>query len=143
MRARYGALAGLSLALLLAASPGGAQERVIPLDTVSVDVSSRAAGELGAATHGVEVISAEAIRRSPASAIPDLLQWALGVALMPRSPALADVSLRGSSFEQVLVLVDGVRVSDAQTGHFDLDLAVPLDQVERIEILRGPGSSLH
>src|SRR5690606_27325750 len=75
--------------------------------------------------------------------IPDLLQWALGVDLMPRSPALADVSLRGSSFEQVLVLVDGVRVSDAQTGHFDLDLAVPLDQVERIEILRGPGSSLH
>jgi hypothetical protein len=62
---------------------------------------------------------------------------------MPRSPALFDVAVRGSSFEQVLVLVDGIRMSDAQTGHFDLNLAVPLDQVDRIEILRGPASTLH
>lgn len=137
--------AALSAALLVlsARAPLGAQERVIPLDTLRVDASSAASSELGAASRGVEVITAEAIRRSPASSVPDLLQWAVGVDLMPRSPALADVGLRGSSFEQVLVLVDGVRVSDAQTGHFDLDLAVPLDQVERIEVLRGSASSLH
>jgi outer membrane cobalamin receptor len=62
---------------------------------------------------------------------------------MPRSGANGDVAVRGSSFEQVLVLVDGIRASDAQTGHFDLDLGVPLDQIERIEIVRGPGSALH
>jgi outer membrane cobalamin receptor len=134
----------LGLAALLATPVGaGAQERVIPLDTVRVDVVSRATGQLGAATRAVEVITAEAIRRSPVSTVTEALRWALGVDLMPRSPALADVALRGSSFEQVLVLVDGVRMSDAQTGHFDLNLAVPLDQVERIEILRGAASSLH
>ena len=55
----------------------------------------------------------------------------------------ADLSIRGSTFEQVLVLVDGVRMSDPQTGHFDLDLAVPLERVERIEILRGPASAVY
>ncbi len=136
-------LAAAAAVLLSAPPPFAAQERVIPLDTLRVDASSLAAGELGAATRAVDVIPAEAIRRSPASSVADLLQWSVGVDLMPRSPALTDVALRGSSFEQVLVLVDGIRVSDAQTGHFDLDLAVPLDQVERIEILRGPASSLH
>lgn len=135
-------LAAASL-LLLAVSPLPAQERVIPLDTVRVDASSRASAELGAATRAAQVIDAEAIRRSPAASLPELLRWAAGVDLMPRSPALADVALRGSSFEQVLVLVDGVRVSDAQTGHFDLDLAVPLEQVERVEVLRGAASALH
>jgi iron complex outermembrane receptor protein len=60
---------------------------------------------------------------------------------MSRSPAQADISIRGSTFEQVLVLIDGNPMSDAQTGHFDMDLAIPLDQVERIEILRGPASA--
>src|SRR5690606_10576702 len=65
------------------------------------------------------------------------------VDILPRSPAQADLAIRGASFEQVLVLVDGLRVSDEQTGHFDLDLAVPIDMIERIEILRGPGSTLY
>lgn len=129
--------------LLLLSAPLTAQERTVPLDTVRVTASSRASGELAAPTRGVEVITAEEIRRTPARTVAEALEWALGVDLMPRSPALADVAVRGSSFEQVLVLVDGVRASDAQTGHFDLNLAVPLEQVERIEILRGPGSALH
>jgi iron complex outermembrane receptor protein len=55
----------------------------------------------------------------------------------------SDLSIRGGGFEQVVVLVDGVRMSDPQTGHFDLNLALPLDQVERVEILRGPASALY
>ena len=133
----------LAAALVARAGTAAAQEPVVPLDTVTVTAASRASQRMGAAARAVEVIGAEAIRRAPAARVTDALQWAFGVDVMPRSPALADVALRGSSFEQVLVLVDGVRVSDAQTGHFDLDLAVPLDQVERIEVLRGPASALH
>jgi iron complex outermembrane receptor protein len=51
--------------------------------------------------------------------------------------------MRGSSTSQVLVLVDGVRMNDPQTEHASLDLAVPLGDVERIEILRGTGSTLY
>ena len=102
----------------------------MPLDTVRVTVASLASPGLAASTRGVQVVTAEEISRLPATTVADVLQWAMGVDVMPRSPALVDVGMRGSTFEQVLVLVDGVRVSDAQTGHFDLNLAVPLDQVE-------------
>ena len=63
--------------------------------------------------------------------------------MQSRSPAQSDLGIRGSSFEQVVVLVNGVRMSDPQTGHFDLDLAVPLDRVARVEVLRGPASALY
>lgn len=135
--------AALSLSLICGVEALAAQNRPIPLDTLRVSASSRASAEMATATRGVEVITADELRRMPARSVAEALQWALSVDVMPRSPALVDVALRGSSFEQVLVMVDGVRVSDAQTGHFDLDLAVPLDQVERIEILRGPASTLH
>ena len=67
----------------------------------------------------------------------------LGVDAQPRSPAQADLGLRGSTFNQVVVLVDGVRVSDVQSGHYALDLAVPVPMIERIEILRGTGSAMY
>ena len=140
---RYLLRGALVSALLWTTGSLAAQQRPIPLDTLQVTASSRASVEMATATRAVEVITAEQIRRLPARSVAEVLQWALGVDLMPRSPALFDVAVRGSSFEQVLVLVDGIRVSDAQTGHFDLNLAVPLDQVERIEILRGPASTLH
>jgi len=49
----------------------------------------------------------------------------------------------GATFNQVVVLVDGVRVSDVQSGHYALDLAVPTAMIERIEILRGTGSAMY
>ena len=55
---------------------------------------------------------------------------------------LADFAVRGANFGQMLVLVDGVRLNDAQSGHHNGDIPVPLDAVERIEVLHGPGSSL-
>ena len=111
------------------------------LDTIRV--TSRIAPDAGAAQRSVEFIGREAIDRLPARTVTDLLEMALGADVQRRSPAQADLAIRGSSLGQVLVLVNGVRVSDLQTGHFDLDLAVPLDAVARIEILRGPGATLY
>ncbi len=54
-----------------------------------------------------------------------------------------DLSVRGGSFEQTLVLLNGIRLSDAQSAHHDFDIPVPLDAVDRIEILRGAGSTLY
>ncbi len=55
----------------------------------------------------------------------------------------ADPGIRGSTFQQVLVMIDGVRVNDPQTGHHNLNIPVPLPQIERIEILKGSASSLY
>jgi iron complex outermembrane receptor protein len=120
-----------------------AQTPVIELDTLRATVGSRASAGIPVTSRAVEVISAEQLAATPARTLADALGWALGVDIQPRSAAQADLALRGSSFEQVLVLVDGVRMSDAQTGHFDLDLAIPLSEIERVEILRGPATALY
>ena len=55
----------------------------------------------------------------------------------------ADLVLRGGTFEQALVLLNGFRIDDSQTAHHDLDLPIPLDAMESIEVLHGAGSTLH
>jgi len=55
----------------------------------------------------------------------------------------ADISLQGGSFEQTLVLLNGFRINDAQTAHHDLDLPVPMEAMNQIQVLEGAGSTLH
>src|SRR3954452_19743004 len=133
------------LALLFAAAiahPALAQQRAAhPLDTVRV--TSRSDAELATGTRSVEVITREDLARRASRSLSDVLSVALGVDAQQRSPAQADLGLRGSTYSQVVILVDGVRVSDVQSGHYALDLAVPVAMIERIEILRGTGSALY
>jgi iron complex outermembrane receptor protein len=55
----------------------------------------------------------------------------------------ADLVLRGGSFEQTLVLLNGFRINDAQTSHHNLDLPVPMEAMDSIQVLEGAGSTLH
>lgn len=55
----------------------------------------------------------------------------------------ADLSIRGTTFEQSLVLVNGLRVDDPETGHLNLDIPVPLDAVTRVDVLHGSGSTFY
>lgn len=57
--------------------------------------------------------------------------------------AQADVVLRGGSFAQTLVLINGFRINDAQAAHHNLDLPVPLEAMDSIQVLEGSGSTLH
>jgi len=54
-----------------------------------------------------------------------------------------DVTIRGGSFEQVLVLLNGLRVNDVETSHFNLDLPVPMATIDTINVLHGAGSTLY
>ena len=75
----------------------------------------------------------------------DYLALSPSVDLQQRAPAdvQADLSIRGSTFGQTLVLLNGLRMDDVQTGHHDMDLPLPTDALRRIEILRGAGSTLY
>ena len=77
--------------------------------------------------------------------VVDALKLDPSLDLQQRAPGgtQADLSIRGSTFGQTLILVNGMRVNDAQTAHHDLNLTVPLDEVQSVEILRGAGSSLY
>ena len=78
----------------------------------------------------------------PGNSIQDKIQYLPGVDLRQRgaSGVQADLSLRGSSFDQVLVLFNGIKMNDIQTGHHNLDFPVDLDAVGSIELLQGGAS---
>jgi iron complex outermembrane receptor protein len=95
-------------------------------------------------SRSVAVLSREDIQNLPVRSIADALAMAASVDMRSRAPfgVQGDISIRGAAFSQTLVLVDGVRINDAQTGHHNSDFPVQLQDVDRIEVLLGPGSSI-
>ncbi len=77
--------------------------------------------------------------------VADLLKLDPSIDLRERAPGgvQADLSIRGSNFGQTLVLVNGLRMNDPQSGHHDMDIPVPLEAVSRVETLRGSGSTMY
>ncbi len=77
--------------------------------------------------------------------LADLLRQDPSVDLRERAPngVQADVSIRGGSFGQTLILLNGLRLNDAQSGHHNMDIPVPLESVSRIEVMRGSGSTMY
>ncbi len=74
----------------------------------------------------------------------DALQSEPAVDVRQRAPGVqGDLSIRGSSFGQTLVLIDGLRLNDPQTAHNNLDLPFPFSAIDRIEVLEGSGSTLY
>jgi iron complex outermembrane receptor protein len=91
------------------------------------------------------VVTAADLARLPVASVTDALRLLPGVWVRQRGPfgSQTDVSVRGAAFGQTLILIDGVRVNDPQTGHHNGDLPVALEDIARIELLAGAGSSLH
>ena len=100
---------------------------------------------LDEADRAVRVLSLPAGERALYDSWYSLLQLDPALNLMQRSPGgfIADLSIRGSTYGQTLVLVDGMRINDAQTGHFNLDLPLPLELIGSLEVLKGSGSTLY
>jgi outer membrane cobalamin receptor len=80
-----------------------------------------------------------------ANSVVDLLRQDPSLNLQARAAngVQADLSLRGTTFEQSLILLNGLRINDPETGHLNLDLPIPLDAVTRIDILHGSGSTFY
>lgn len=88
------------------------------------------------------IINAETIQNSAATNVADLLQQVAGVDIRRRGTggAQADLYIRGGGFDQTLLLIDGIKMDDAQTGHHTLNAALPIEVIERIEIIKGPAA---
>ncbi|NYF91297.1 TonB-dependent receptor [Tunturiibacter empetritectus] len=79
------------------------------------------------------------------NSVVDLLRQDPSLNLQARAAngVQADLSLRGTTFEQSLILLNGLRINDPETGHLNLDLPIPLDAVTRVDILHGSGSTFY
>ncbi|WP_458628035.1 TonB-dependent receptor plug domain-containing protein [Winogradskyella sp. PC D3.3] len=90
----------------------------------------------------INIITAADIKSSAAVTISDVLQQIAGVDIRRRGTggSQADLFIRGGGFDQTLLLIDGIKMDDAQTGHHTLNAALPLEVIQRIEVIKGPAA---
>ncbi|SFS74417.1 TonB-dependent receptor plug domain-containing protein [Lutibacter maritimus] len=93
----------------------------------------------------ISFISNAMIKSSPATNLSDLLQSVAGIDIRRRGTdgMQSDLYIRGGNFDQTLVLIDGVKMDDAQTGHHTMNAILSLDNIESIEIIKGPAARVY
>lgn len=133
----------LTIAVTATSLSSARAEAPTRLPAVTV-IASREPQPLDQVTSDVVVIDEQRIRQSTADSIEDLLRREAGVQLSRSGGPghAAGILLRGASTSSTLVLVDGVRIGSATLAQVEFE-AISLAQIERIEVLRGPGSSLY
>ena len=114
------------------------------LDEVTVYATrlDQLAGQTG---RYVTVVPGSALSRYPVASLDDLLRLLPAIEVQSRGNfgTQADITLRGSTFNQVLILLDGMRLNDPLTGHFAGYLPITPAEIEQIEVVRGPGAALY
>jgi iron complex outermembrane receptor protein len=120
------------------------QNKEISLDPVAVSATLSPAA-VSKSGRNIVVITAAEIEKMPASSLDEVLRYLPGMEVQSRGPlgAQADFSLRGGTFQQVLVILDGVRINDPLTGHFSSYIPIAPAEIERIEILKGSSSAIY
>ncbi len=118
--------------------------KVYSLEEVTVN-ASRVPLELGQSARIVTILDSAAIAASPAETVNDLLKYTVGVDVRQRGAlgAQTDISMRGGTFDQISILLNGVNICDPQTGHNAADFPVDMSEIERIEILEGPVARIY
>ena len=93
-------------------------------------------------SRSISLVQNEEIKNSPAISTADLLHYVGGVDVRTRGAngIQSDIGIRGGTFEQTLILVNGIKLNDPQTGHHSMNLPINLQQIERIEVLKGPSA---
>lgn len=131
------------LLLILSTSVFG-QEKNNELDPVTVTASVNPI-QTSRTGRNVFVIKGDRFIDLPVQSIDDLLRFLPGVEMQMRGPAgsQGDIVLRGGSFQQVLVLLDGLRLNDPNTGHFSGYIPLAPAEIDRIEILKGASSAIY
>jgi len=96
-------------------------------------------------SRNISVITKKDIRQLPAQSIPEILSYVPGVDIRQRGPigVQADIGIRGGTFEQTLLLINGIKLSDPQTGHHTMNVPINMNNIDQIEVLKGPGARIY
>ena len=120
-------------------------KKEIELDQVELMSSPRIEVDKGDNSISMLTISNEEIKQSTATNVSELLQQVAGIDIRRRGAEgmQADLYIRGGSFDQTLLLIDGIKVEDPQTGHHTMNMTIPLEVIEKIEIIKGSASRIY
>ena len=121
-----------------------AQEKEPELDPVTI-TTSMSPEKISRTGRNIFVIKGERFSMLPVHSVDELLRYLPGIEVQARGPmgAQSDIVLRGGTFQQVLVLLDGVRVNDPNTGHFTSYIPISPREIDRIEVLKGASSAVY
>ena len=108
-------------------------------------IGQRSPGVYSDIARAITVVSEGDMENSPIQTINDLIEFLPGVDLRQRGnlDVQADIGIRGGSFDQTLILINGIPANDPQTGHHNLNLPFDYSTIKKIEILKGPGSRVY
>ena len=118
-------------------------------ETFNLDSSSVTATKLPVTLHSgaraVTVMDSKVIEAAPVQTVNDLLKYAVGVDVRQRGGfgMQTDISLRGGTYNQVAVLLNGINITDPQTGHNSFDFPVNLSDIDHIEVVEGPAARVY
>ena len=134
----------LCLLLSLMANYTFSQEKISELDpvTITTSINPEKASQTG---RNVLVIKGERFANLPIHSIDELLRFLPGIEVQARGPmgAQSDIVIRGGTFQQVLILIDGLRLNDPNSGHFGSYFPISPAEIDRIEILKGASSAVY
>ena len=121
----------------------GLAQMVQPLDSITIK-SSRIDLPFKQNSRTISIITSETINESPATNLVELLQQEAGIDVRRQGiyGMQSDLYVRGGGFDQTLLLIDGIKVEDPQTGHHTLNIALLLEVIKRIEIIKGPAARI-
>ncbi|WP_426060077.1 TonB-dependent receptor plug domain-containing protein [Hymenobacter sp. B1770] len=135
-------IAALSFSLNVLAQTPADSSRSLHEVTVYGTRLDQVAGQTG---RYVTVVPGRTLSQYPVASLDDLLRLLPAIEMQSRGSfgTQADITLRGSTFNQVLILLDGMRLNDPLTGHFAGYLPITPAEIEQIEVVRGPGAALY
>ena len=124
-----------------------AQENKSEIELDQVELISSPRIEIKNTDNSISIltISREEIQKSTATNVSELLQQVAGLDIRRRGAEgmQADLYIRGGSFDQTLLLIDGIKVEDPQTGHHTMNMTLPLEVIEKIEITKGSAGRIY
>jgi vitamin B12 transporter len=134
----------LTASLVLLSSIAMAQDNQKTLDPVTL-TSSLTPQQISRTGRNIISIKGDAFSSLPVNSVDELLRYLPGVEVQMRGPmgAQSDIVLRGGTFQQVLVILDGVRLNDPNTGHFSSYIPIAPGEIDHIEILKGASSAIY
>jgi iron complex outermembrane receptor protein len=121
-----------------------AQDKEIDLDPVTV-TSSLSPLNASKTGRNIFVIKGDRFNTLPVNSIDELLRYLPGMEVQARGPmgAQSDIVMRGGTFQQVLVILDGIRLNDPITGHFNSYIPIAPAEIDRIEVMKGASSAIY
>jgi len=96
-------------------------------------------------SHTITIIASDEISQMPAETLDEVLQQVIGVDIRRRGidGMQSDLYIRGGNFNQVLMLIDGVKMDDLQSGHHTMNGIISLDNIKRIEVIKGAAARIY